>query len=363
MDADPLIHDHIHPELHLRKKIPVGILGATGSVGQKFVEGLLNHPWFDIVALAASKNSENKTYREATRWLMASSLPEKIANMRLEPCEPNLPCRIVFSALDAQVALEIEEAFAQKGYIVVSNASAHRMREDVPLLIPEVNPHHLSLIRKQPYQGGAVVTNPNCSAVGLSLAIKPIYERFGINHLHVTTLQAISGAGYPGLSSLDILDNVIPFISGEEDKLEEEPLKILGTESNGQLTFADFTISAMCNRVPVLDGHTECVSIKLQTKASLEDIKECWKTFSVGESKGLPTAPNQLLCYFDEDSLPQPRFQRNLEKGMAVSIGRLRHCPVFDIKFVLLSHNIIRGAAGGAILNAELMVKKGLVYW
>jgi aspartate-semialdehyde dehydrogenase len=351
-------------EFHFREKIPVAILGATGSVGQRFVELLYNHPWFEISALAASERAVGKCYGEVTNWLMPMPLPEKIAAIKMIKCQPEVHCSLVFSALDASVAGEIETSFAEAGHLVISNAGNHRMHVDVPLLIPEVNGSHLALLDKQKFSRGKIVTNPNCSAIGLTLVLKPLYERFGIKAVHVVTLQAISGAGYPGVSSMDIVDNVIPYISGEEKKLEEEPLKILGSFHSGYVQPATFPISAHCNRVSVTDGHTECVSVKLSKKADPEEIIEAWLSFA-GEAQQLllPSAPKQPIHWFNSEHYPQPKLHRHIDKGMAVSVGRLRKCPLFDYKFAILSHNTIRGAAGGAILCAELMVRKGYVHW
>lgn len=343
------------------QKIPVGILGATGSVGQRFLELLSNHPWFEVVELAASDKSAGKKYSEATNWIMQTPLPEKFANMIVKKCEPNLDAKIVFSGLDASVAGEIETAFAEAGYYVISNARNHRFDEDVPLMIPEVNPEHLELLKSQKYKGG-IVTNPNCSTIGLALALKPLHDNFGIEAVNVVTMQAVSGAGYPGLSSLDIIDNVIPFISGEEKKMETEPLKILGKFNSNKIEFADIKISAQCNRVAVIDGHTECVQVKLKNKTTVDEIIKVWKEFkSVPQELDLPSAPKNPIVYLYEEKYPQPKIHRNIEKGMATSIGRLRECPLFDFKFVILSHNTIRGAAGGTILIAELMKAKGYI--
>lgn len=346
--------------IHLKQKIPVGILGATGSVGQKFIALLTNHPWFEIKALAASERSSNRPYREAVNWFMQTPIPPSIAQMPVQRCEPALDCKIVFSGLDSSVAGEIETKFAQAGYIVISNSKNHRFDPDVPLLIPEVNSDHLELVKHQNYGRGMIVTNPNCSTIGLVIALKPIIDNFGIEAVNVVTLQALSGAGYPGVSALDCIDNVLPFIGGEEEKIKTEPLKILGNYENGKIKNIDLKISAQCNRVPVLDGHLECVSVKLKTKATLDDLKQVWHDFS-GEPQRLylPFAPQKPIHCFEEANFPQPKLHRNIDKGMAVSIGRLRECNIFDFKFVLLSHNTIRGAAGGAILNAELMKAKG----
>ncbi len=340
------------------KRIPVGILGATGSVGQKFVELLQDHPWFEISALAASERSAGKRYADSVPWIQQTPLASNIANMQIRNCEPDLPCRIVFSGLDSSVAGELEITFADAGYYVLSNSRNHRMDPDVPLLVSEINSDHLQLLERQTYKG-AILTNPNCSATGLVLALKPLLDCFGLEAVHVVTMQALSGAGFPGVSSLSILDNVIPFISGEEKKVEIEPLKILGRYKNGSIRNLDLKISAQCNRVSVFDGHTECVSVKLSRTISEQEIIREWNDFS-GEPQELklPSAPERPIHYLPEKDSPQPRLHRNVEKGMAVTIGRLRPCSLFDYKFVLLSHNTIRGAAGGAILNAELIVKK-----
>lgn len=344
------------------KKISVGILGATGMVGQKFIELLIDHPLFEITSLAASERSEGKKYNEAVHWRMASPLPNSIANMVVQQCTPGLPCKIVFSGLDSEVAGTIEQNFAAAGYIVISNSRNHRMVANVPLLIPEVNADHLQLVKSQKYGSGMIVTNPNCSVIGLAIALKPLIDNWGISKINVVTMQAISGAGYPGVSSFDILDNVIPFISGEEEKMETEPLKILGSYSEAGIRPYEMEISAQCNRVGVMDGHLECVSVKLQNAAEFEDILQAWSTFTAEpQHMDLPLAPKHPIYYFHDSKHPQPKLHRLLDKGMAVSIGRLRKCPLLDWKFTLLSHNTIRGAAGGAILNAELMVRKGYV--
>ena len=346
--------------LVLKKKIPVAILGATGSVGQRFIELLSDHPWFEIVALTASDRSVFKPYSEVVNWTMPTPLNPDIANMEIKPSEPNVPGVIVFSALDSSVAGDIETLFAKNGYIVISNAQNHRMQLNTPLLIPEINPSHLNLMKEQPFLEGKIVTNPNCSAIGLCLAIKPLLDAFGIEALHVVTMQALSGAGYPGVPSMDILDNVIPFIKGEEMKLETEPMKILGSYNLGKIKFADIKISAQCNRVSVSDGHMASVSIKFKNKASSEEIIQAWDSFSADPQKfNLPSAPKKPTFYQAGDAFPQPRLHRHLDKGMAVAIGRLRPCNLLDYKFSLLSHNTIRGAAGGAILCAELMVHRG----
>lgn len=343
------------------KKIEVAVLGATGSVGQKFIELLTDHPLFELNELAASEKSAGKKYKDAANWIMHKPLSEKYSDMIIKECKPNLKSKLVFSALDASVAGEIEEEFAKAGYLVVSNARNHRFDNDVPLVIPEVNPDHLDMIKKQKFGEGAIITNPNCSTIGLLIALKPLHDNFIIESFNVVTLQAISGAGYPGLSSMDILDNTIPFISGEESKMEKEPLKILGKmKADGAVENANIKISAQCNRVAVIDGHLECVQVKLKKKPTAEEIIDSWVNFKSEPQKlNLPSAPKQPIYYFYEEKYPQPKIHRNLQNGMAVSVGRLRECSLFDYKFVVLSHNTVRGAAGGTILIAELLYSKG----
>lgn len=338
------------------KKIPVGILGATGSVGQKFIQLLENHPYFEISELAASERSVGKLYAEAVNWILSEPIPEKVARLAVKNAEPGLDCKLVFSGLDSSVAGEIEETFARAGYIVISNAKNHRYDPWVPLLIPEVNPDHLNLLLYQEYGGGKIITNPNCSTIGLVIALKPLLDNFGLEKVNVTTMQAISGAGFPGIASLSIADNIIPFIDGEEEKIELEPLKILGTLTEKGIGYLDIPISSQCNRVPVIDGHTEAVQVKLKTSATPKDIVDVWRNFRAKPQElQLPFAPENPIIYFDEPFYPQPRLHRNAGNGMAVSIGRLRSCKIFDYKFVVLSHNTVRGAAGGAILCAELV--------
>ncbi len=351
-------------DFQYRDKIPVAVLGATGSVGQKFVQLLSRHPWFEIKALAASERSAGRPYGEAANWQMPAMLPPEIAGMTVGKCTPDLPCSIVFSGLDASVAGEVEADFANHGYLVISNCRNHRMQQDVPLLIPEVNSEHLGLLKLQEFAGGKIVTNPNCSVIGLSMALKPLDIHFGLEAVSVVTLQAISGAGFQGRKEMNIEDNVIPYIKGEERKIETEIMKILGTFDGEKIEHRSFNISAQCNRVPVSDGHLQCVSVKLSKPATEEEIISSWKGFEADVQKmKLPTAPEKPLHYFTEENFPQSKLHRDLERGMAVSIGRLRKCPLFDYKFTLLVHNTVRGAAGCAILNAELMTKLGLVYW
>lgn len=342
------------------KKISVGILGATGMVGQKFVELLSSHPWFEITALAASDRSTGKRYAEAMKWSMPTALPQKIADMPVVACRPDLPCNVVFSGLDSSVAGEIEESFAKAGYKVISNSSNHRMDPHVPLLVPEINSEHLKLIQHQSFGQGAIITNPNCSVIGITMALKPLLDKWGIEAVNIVTLQALSGAGYPGVPSMDILDNVIPYISGEEVKVESEPLKIMGAYRNKGIVPYSMHLSAQCTRVSVADGHLACVSVKLKNKAQQNEIIAAWREFEAEPQQlKLPLAPKHPILYLEDERHPQPKLHRNLEGGMAVSVGRLRECPLFDWKFIILSHNTIRGAAGCAILNAELMAKKG----
>lgn len=346
------------------RKTSVGILGATGMVGQTLVELLRKHPWFEVTELAASERSAGRDYGEvmANRWNISQEIPEYARNLRLKECKPKLDCDIVLSALDSGVALEIEREFAQAGYAVSSNAKNHRMDKDVPLLIPEINADHVGLIKaQQKGRGwkGFIVTDPNCSTMQMCIALKPLYDNFGLEKIMVTTLQSVSGAGYPGVASMDIGDNVIPFIREEEEKLETETLKIFGKLANQRIDNARITISAQCNRVPVRYGHTECVSVKLSKKASKEEIISSFRGFRPLEGMGLPSAPKNPVVYVEGENRPQPKLDVNLEGGMASVVGRLRECEVLDYKFVVLGHNLIRGAAGAAILNAELLKAKG----
>lgn len=348
-------------------KLPVALLGATGLVGQRLVQLLAEHPWFEISTLAASDNSVGKKYGDAAKWKLPNDIPTNVCELIVQPCEPGIDAAIVFSALPSDVAGEIEENFANRGYLISSNASNHRMDADVPLVIPEVNPDHLELIRVQrarrkSAKRGAIVCNPNCSTIHLALALKPLADAFGLRRVIVTTMQALSGAGYPGVASLDILDNVIPFIGGEEQKLETEPLKLLGKLAGDKIVDADIRISAACNRVATWDGHLETVSVEFDTKSTIDQVRRAMIQF-VGEPQtlNLPTAPSHPIIVRDEPDRPQPRLDRDVEKGMASVVGRLRECNVLDFKFVLLGHNTLRGAAGGTLLNAELMVAKEFV--
>jgi aspartate-semialdehyde dehydrogenase len=348
------------------KTFRVGVLGATGTVGQQFIHRLRSHPWFRVTALAASERSAGKRYAEIVRWRIAQQIPADVAALTVQPLEANLDCDFCFSALDSSVAGPAELEFARAGYPVISNSSNHRMDADVPLLVPEVNPEHCGLIANQRknhgYTSGFIATNPNCSAAGLVVALKPIHDAFGIDALSVVTMQALSGAGYPGVPSLDSTDNVIPYISGEEEKLESEPRKILGQLKDGAITPAEIRISAQCHRVPVIDGHMEAVSLKLRKKVSPADITKILREFR-GEPQRLklPSAPAHSIEVREESDRPQTRLDRDAGDGMAVSVGRVRPCHVLDIRMVLLSHNLGRGAAGAAILNAELFAEAGYI--
>lgn len=345
-------------------RIKVGVLGATGAVGQRFVQLLEHHPWFEIAALVASEASAGQTYAEACTWRVSAAMPSSVQDMEVLPIDPGFEADIVFSALPGSVAGPTEEAFAAAGYRVCSNASAQRMEADVPLLIPEVNPQHLSLIPYQQQQRGwdtgYIVTNPNCSTIHLVLALKPLYDTFGLDRVMVTTMQALSGAGYPGVPSLDVVDNVIPYIGGEEDKLETEPRKLLGRFAGDRIEYARFAVSAQANRVAVLDGHLEAVSVELTREATVAEVVESLREFR-GEPQqlDLPSAPREPIVVRDEPDRPQPRLDRMAQHGMASVVGRVRACPILDIRFVVLGHNTIRGAAGASILNAELLVAKG----
>ncbi|MCC7497719.1 MAG: aspartate-semialdehyde dehydrogenase [Bryobacterales bacterium] len=347
----------------MEKRIEVGVLGATGMVGQHFVKFLRNHPWFDLTWVGASERSTAKLYRDATNWRLDGVMPEKVAGLTVEECKPGNAPRLVFSAMDASVAGEIERAFAQAGHIVVSNSRNHRMDADVPLLVPEVNADHLKLIPLQQRQRGwkgQIVTNPNCSTVVLTMGLGPL-KQFGITKVITTTMQAISGAGYPGAASMDINANVIPFIGGEEEKMQQETQKILGDFTGDAVAPLAAGVSAHCNRVPVLDGHTITVSVELASKPGEAAILEAFEKFSgLPQQRHLPSAPERPVQYMADRDRPQPRRDVERDHGMAVYIGRLRPCAVLDWKFVALGHNTVRGAAGAAVLNAELMYSEGL---
>ena len=345
-------------------RIPVGILGATGMVGQHFVKFLQNHPWFEIAWLGASDRSAGKPYREATSWRLDGTMPAGVQAFQVQECKPVSAPRLVFSAMDASVATEIERDFAQAGHVVVSNSRNHRMEPDVPLLIPEVNPEHLKIIPQQQRKRGwkgQIATNPNCSTIVLAMALAPL-KQFGITRVIATTMQAISGAGYPGVASMDINANVIPYIGGEEEKMQQETQKILGDFTGEGLRPLNAKVSAHCNRVPVVDGHTVTVSVEFDRKPSKDEIIRALTNYrSVPQERKLPSAPPQPVMYMEENDRPQPRRDVERERGMAVFVGRLRECPVLDYKFIALGHNTIRGAAGAAVLNAELMYTEGLL--
>jgi aspartate-semialdehyde dehydrogenase len=357
--------------------INVGVVGATGMVGQNYLRLLEGHPWFRVTHVSASPRSAGKSYAEAVagRWVMDEPIPQKMAGLTVADARDvetaGARCALVFSALGMhkQAVRELEERYAESGLPVISNNSAHRHTPDVPMLIPEVNPHHTTIIpiqrERRGWNGGFIVTKPNCS---LQSYLPPVYALmeagYPVDSLIVSTLQAVSGAGYPGVASLDMIDNVVPFIGGEEEKTEREPLKILGIIEDGAFAYADsLTISAHCNRVPVTHGHTACVSLRFRSdQPSLDKIIAIWEAFEgAPQEMGLPSAPRPPILYRDEPDRPQPRRDRDAGRGMAISVGRLRPCPVMDIRFVALSHNTVRGAAGGAILSAELLKAQGYI--
>lgn len=349
-------------------KFNVGVLGATGAVGQKFIRLLENHPWFSVAELGASERSAGKTYSEAANWIEPTPLPAAVSDIIVKECNASEFEHVdfVFSGLDSSVATEIEKDFAQSGIPVISNAKNYRTDSTVPLLIPEVNPDHIDLITSQSFSkdgAGWIVTNPNCVAIPLTMSLKPLYENFGIESVVVTSMQAISGAGYPGVPSLDILGNVVPFIGGEESKIRQEPLKLLGKLSDGKIEHAEFAVTATATRVPVINGHILSVNVKLKDAPSnIEDVKESMKSWeSPISGKGLPSAPEYPLHVFDDERYPQPRLHADSKNGMQTAVGRVRQAEVNDVSYIAMAHNTIRGAAGGAILNAELLVDKGYI--
>jgi aspartate-semialdehyde dehydrogenase len=345
----------------MTKQIRVGILGATGTVGQRFVQMLERHPQFVVTALAASDRSVGKSYAEACTWRLAGDMPERMRALPVQPPKPPLDCDVVFSSLPADIGRESEGCFAAEGYPVISNTSSYRMDANVPLLVPEVNPEHLALLDGRRGKG-FIVTNPNCSAIGIAIVLAPLHKAFGVESCVVTTLQAISGAGYPGVPSMDITDNVLPYIGGEEEKIERETQKILGTVKGDTIAPAPFPLSAQVHRVNVQDGHIAAVRVKLARKADLAAVRAALAGFTgVPQSLKLPTAPARPIIVRDEPDRPQPRLDRDAGGGMSVTVGRLFADQVLDYRFVALSHNTIRGAAGAAILNAELLVAKGLL--
>lgn len=351
----------------MSQRIPVAVLAATGAVGQRFVSLLANHPWFEVRVVTASERSEGQRYGEVVRWVVPGEIPPAAADLIVQPTDHGESlgekARLVFSALPSEVAREVEPELAARGYIVCSNASALRMEPDVPLLIPEINPNHVRLIDAQRARRGwpgLVITAPNCATTGIVFPLRALQDAFGLSQVHVVTMQAISGAGYPGVASFDILDNVIPYITGEEEKVETEPRKLLGKVHDGSIQFADFTVSAQTNRVPVMDGHFAALSIGLATRASVEDVRTALVDWAApGEVRSLPSTPPQPMIVRDEPDRPQPRRDRDAGGGMTISVGRVQACPVLDIKLVALVHNTLRGAAGGAIQNAEWLVAAG----
>jgi aspartate-semialdehyde dehydrogenase len=352
----------------LSQKIPVAVLAATGTVGQRFVSLLENHPWFEVVVVTASERSAGKRYADAVSWVIPGEIPQSVADLVVEQTDNPVEAigdkaKLVFSALPSDAAREVEPSLPAAGYVLASNASALRMEPDIPLLIPDINADHLSVIAdQQAGRGwpGLVVTSPNCAVSSFVFPLKALDDAFGVTQAHVVTMQAISGAGYPGVASFDILDNVIPFIKGEEPKVEAEPRKILGSVQNGQIVSAAFPVSAQVNRVPVMDGHLAAMSFGLKSKASLDDVKAAIASYKAPDSvRALPSAPDPLIIVREEEDRPQPRRDRDAQNGMAISVGRIQPCAVMDYKLVVLVHNTLRGAAGGAILNAELLAAEG----
>jgi len=343
----------------------VGILGATGAVGQKFIRLLQAHPWFTIAALGASSRSAGKTYREAANWIEATAMPGTVADLVVRECGPSQFAGVdfVFSGLDSSVAGDVERAFAEAGIPVISNAKNFRTDPTVPLLIPEVNPDHIELIRSQTFTddgSGWIITNPNCVAVPLTTSLKPLFDTYGLESVILTSMQAVSGAGYPGVPSLDIMGNVVPLISGEEPKIHEEPLKLLGSLSDGTLTHADFPVQATATRVPVINGHLLSVTVGLHKKSgSADEVKELYRNWkSPIADLDLPSAPDYPIFYYDDERYPQPRLHADAENGMRTAVGRMRSSAVLDLSYIAMAHNTVRGAAGGAILNAELLVRR-----
>jgi aspartate-semialdehyde dehydrogenase len=348
----------------MQPRIEVGILGATGMVGQHFVKFLQGHPWFDLKWCGASERSATRKYRDAAHWHLGGTTPAQVADLTVEECTPGNAPKLLFSAMDASVATDIERAFAQAGHVVVSNSKNHRMEKDVPLLVPEINPDHLKIVPLQQRERGwkgQIVTNPNCSTVVLTMGLAPL-KQFGIAKVIATTMQAISGAGYPGVPSMDIMGNVIPYIGGEEEKMQQETQKILGEFRGDHLEPLAAKVSAHCNRVAVVDGHTVTISVELSSRPTLADLRAAFDTYSgVPQERQLPSAPPHPVIYMEEQNRPQPRKDAERERGMAAFVGRLRPCPVLDYKFVALGHNTVRGAAGAAVLNAELMLSEGML--
>lgn len=348
----------------MSKKLRVGILGATGVVGQRFIQLLVDHPQFEVSALAASDRSQGKTFAEACSWRLPGEMPEQVKRIVVQPPAPPLDCDFVFSSLPGEIAGDAEESFARAGYPVITNSSSHRMDADVPLLIPEVNPEHLELISTQRaargYERGYLVTNPNCSTIVIAMALAPLHRAFGVEACIATTMQAISGAGYPGVASMDITDNVLPFIGGEEEKIETETVKILGRIHSGSIIGAEMKVSAQCNRVNVIDGHLAALRVKLARPASVDRMRDVLASFSsLPQQLKLHSAPAKAIIVRDEMDRPQPRLDRDAGAGMSITVGRIAPDNVLDYRLVALGHNTIRGAAGAAILNAELLLAQG----
>jgi aspartate-semialdehyde dehydrogenase len=349
----------------VKSKIPIAILGATGAVGQRMIQLLAGHPWFEIAVLTGSERTAGKPYGELVRWVLDGAPPPDLARMVVQPSDRVADVALALSALPTDAACEIEPLWAAHT-AVCSNASAYRMTPDVPLIIPEVNPYHLAMIERQRAERnwkGCLVTNPNCAAIGIVMALKPLHDAFGVQKVHAATLQAVSGAGYPGVASLDILDNIIPNIAngGEEQKIETEPRKLLGRVAEGRIVEAPIGISAQVTRVPVIDGHTALLSVAFERKPSVEEAIAALESFQAPEQvRDLPSAPERPIIVRREADRPQPRRDREAGKGMSVSVGRVRACSLLDLRLVVLSHNTIRGAAGGALLNAELLVAAGI---
>ena len=348
------------------RKVRVGILGATGIVGQRSIQMLDQHPHFEVTALAASERSQARPFVEACNWRLAGEMPAFARGLVVQSAEPPLDCDVVFASLPSGLAVDVEMRFAKAGYTVISNSSAFRMEPDVPLLIPEVNPQHLEILKAQRtnglYSPGLLLTNPNCSTIILALALAPLHERFGVEAVAATTIQALSGAGYPGVASLDITDNVLPYIAEEEEKIERETRKILGRTADGQIESAPMRVSAQCHRANVSDGHLVAVRVSLARCASLAEVRHAFESFrGVPQELGLHSAPEHPLIFRDEPNRPQPRLDRDAGGGMSVTIGRLSPDAVLDYRFVALGHNTIRGAAGAALLNAELLHAQGML--
>ncbi|MGD9091479.1 MAG: aspartate-semialdehyde dehydrogenase [Anaerolineales bacterium] len=346
-------------------KIPVAVLGATGAVGQRFVQQLTDHPWFEISAVTGSKRTTGGKFGEVCRWVLDGDPPKALKSMTVSSTIPNLPARIVFSALPSHIARQTEPSFAEAGYIVCSNASAYRQEPDVPLIIPEINPSHLALIKHQrAHRGwdGLIVTSPNCTTTGLAMTLKPLDIAFGVQQILVTTMQAVSGAGYPGVPYLDIVDNIIPYIPGEEEKIQQETRILLGHIERGDRRPAEFTVSAQANRVPIIDGHTLSLAVKFERIPTVDEAIQTFESFvSPIKEFGLPSAPETPIIYQSQPDRPQPRRDRAISAGMSVTVGRLLPCPILDLRLVSIVHNTLRGAASGSILNAELLIAKGYI--